>query len=149
MENETTNIDGLFSELQSLAKSNHNRRNILIAKLMDAIDKTDFDPKEIRASELESRLGMVSTIDSLMKSQESVQVNNLKLNLQKDKDDEESDLAEKVIGLLSQIAPNMVMNLSAGDDALDQEEIDSEIAKRVESEGIEISAGEEEQVPVI
>lgn len=149
MENEHITVDGLFNELQTLSSENHNRRNVLIATLMTAISKTDFDPAGIRASDLESRLGMVSTIDSLMKSQEAVQINNLKLNLTKNKDEEESDASGKVIELLSQIAPNLRLNPSVGDNNPNQEEVDKKIAERVLKEGIEISPGEEEQVQVI
>lgn len=144
-----TNIDNIFGELDQLAATNHERRNALISKVMEAVDKTDFDPSGMRASELESRLGMVSTIDSLMKSQESVQVNKLKLNLQKKSDEEEADHSAQVIELLQRISPTSMPRPSAGDDSYDPDEADDQIAARIKDESIVITEGEKEKVSTV
>lgn len=147
IENIKDNKD-IFHNLDTLASGNHDIRNELIKKLYVTVQGTDFNPNELRASELEARLGMISTIDSLMKSQEAVQINQIKLNLQKDKDENESDHSGKVLELLQQIAPNMVPRVSDGEDT-NAEEADELIRQRMKEEGITISEGELEKVSVI
>jgi len=144
----TKDIDDLFSNINSLADENHLRRNSLISKVMQAIEKTDFTPEKLRASELESRLGMISTVDSLMKSQEAVQINNLKLNLQKKSDDDDADHAGRVIELLQQIAPDMVQRPSEGN-PVDLKAADDRISERMVEEKISVSEGEMEKVSTV
>lgn len=142
-----TQLNTLFKELDGLGRNNHDLRNELITKLMGVAKDMDLDPKNMRASELESRLGVISSIDSLMKNQEAAKVNNIKLNLQQQSDELESDHSSKVLDLLRLLAPGSVPKASAGE-PVDLEKADSAIEERIKEEGCEISDAEKSKISV-
>jgi len=121
-------VDRAFSKLDSTLAANEARREVLLGKLMTAAGNIDLEKiNEMRASDRESLMGVFSTVDSVMKSQEAGQVNNVRLILSKKTEETNANHADAVLELLKRIDPSAAIAGSLAGGA-PPEEVDNEIS---------------------
>lgn len=100
-------VEASFSELDNLLKKNSGRREHILEKLMAAADGIDLSKiNELRASDRESLMGVFSTLDSVMKSQEAGQVNQVRLLISKKTEEVNANFADAVMELLKRVDPS-------------------------------------------
>jgi len=140
-------IDSAFSDLDTVLKKHSGIRDKLLEKLMTATDGIDLSKiNELRASDRESLMGVFSTLDSVMKSQEAGQVNQVRLLISKKTEETNSNHADAVMELLKRIDPSAAVagSLAVGNPS---EEVD-EVIDDIYSNG-EDDISDEELEPVI
>lgn len=139
-------IDAAFSNLDKTLSANEARREKILAKLLPALDNIDLDSiNTLRASDRESLMGVFSTADSIMKSQEAGHVNNVRLLLSKKTEETNSNHADAVLELLKRIDPSAAVagSLAGGTPS---EDVDEEIAEVYSADDDDITEDEMEPV---
>jgi hypothetical protein len=141
MDKEDTLIEGM----STIVNTNHGRREKMLDKLLPAVDALDYDAlNNMKASDRESVMGVISTADSVMKSQESAQEKKVKIHLQKKSDDVSANSAEVVLEMLKKINPASAALLSSGnaDVPAELQKADEEIDRIAEDECEDITVDE-------
>ncbi len=135
--------DAAFASLDSTLSRNEIRREKMLEKLLPIIDKVEIEnPNDMRATDRESIMGMFSTADSIMKSQEAGRVNNVRVILAKKTEETNANYADTVVELLKQIKPGDVIPPSIGDKPSDPNAVDGELNAAFQEDGDDISEDE-------
>ena len=99
------NINNLINKLDGMVNTNHGIRNTILAKLLDAVEKTDIDFQSMSPRQIEVYLSLASTADGIMKNQEAAAINNVRVNLQKKSEENDAALGKQVTALFNMINP--------------------------------------------
>jgi len=97
-------IDTLFIKVNDKVLENASRRRKIIDKLMGALDELCISPNDSKNGKLlEAQIAMVSTLDSLLKSDVGDIVNQTKLNLSKKNSDNFDEMSKQSISILKEL----------------------------------------------
>jgi phage-related minor tail protein len=103
MEAKKTPVEIAIENVETIYEATKSQRQILIDKLMGVLETMQITPGDEPATVTEQKLGLVSSLDSLLKSTEANATNLAKLQMQK-KDTDSSDTARQaVVEMLKQI----------------------------------------------
>lgn len=121
------NIDDAFSNLDTTLSKHSGLRDKILLKLMEAAENVDLSQiNSLRASDRESLMGVFTTVDSVMKSQEAAQVNQVRLLISRKTEETNANHADAVLELLKRVDPSAVVagSLAGGSPS---EEVDTAI----------------------
>jgi len=154
-------VDPFQTCLEHFAKlrdGTHNRREKLIVKLEKILDKLDIDPTNDNAKLIESKLGAFTTLDSLMKSQETAMVNQAKLTIMHKATEQDVDIGHKMTEMLKAISLAKINSRGKGP-AVDDQQLDAiqglapvrpeelRIGSRNKEPKLELDSPDEEKAP--
>jgi hypothetical protein len=109
-------VDDRIDAVVALSAKNNEIRRAMAEKLSAAANKLNFDDiDKMRSSELESRLGVFTTVDSILKSMESSEINNVKIMLSKQNTEANVGTAETVANLLRAVKVGDIIPPRHGD----------------------------------
>jgi alpha-glucuronidase len=96
-------LDDVFNIYDDTVKSVADIRKKLISKLEKITEELEISDDD-SASKLEAKLGIVNTLDSVLKSYESGFANNIKVKLQNKNIDKDTSIKEQAVEILKQIS---------------------------------------------
>lgn len=97
------NEDALFRDLYNQSNVSKEKRNKLIDKLMITASEMDINPREDKPSLIEAKLGIINTIDGLLKGNESSSAVVINTALKRKDVDNNGNIAANVASLLKTI----------------------------------------------
>ena len=141
-----------IDSVTAITKKNNEARAILKEKLMAAVDSVKLNElANMTASQIEATMGIFTTADSIMKSEEAAAINNVKIDLAKQSTDTNATSAEFAVALLQQM--RVRRDVIPATVPVCIETIDGDIEARFALEGLSIPDAEldtsvpEEDVP--
>lgn len=135
-------VNKAFDKLDETLEGNHDLRKKMIGKLSGAIDNIKLDDIQgMRASDRESLMGVFSTADSLMKSDEAAKINNVKLNLNRESNSIAGERNELISAMLEKVNPSEGIRRSL-DSNPDKESEDADKALEGMESDLDVSESE-------
>ena len=130
METKKTPVELAIENVENTYEETKSQRQVLIDKLMGVLESMQIVPGEEPAKVTEQKIGLVTALDSLLKSTESNASGLAKIQMQK-KDTDSSDTARQaVVEMLKQI--NLASMVNPNVKTVVPTNIDSMIDKAVE-----------------
>lgn len=99
----TKDFDQMFDELRANLDLSNQVRNIIITKLLSAVESGDVDLKDMSAERRESFMSIVRELNSTLKSRDSSHINMVKLQMQDKRDDQDAQDSQVVAEFLKHI----------------------------------------------
>jgi len=98
--NTLTDIDQLYSQFLTVADSLSNSRKLLLNELFKKINEIDLNPGIDSAMKIQAKLTYFKTIDDILKSEEALTINKVKIALAKKSTETESQTQADIVELL-------------------------------------------------
>lgn len=141
---QTSPIDTLFQEFNQATNETDQIREKIIGQLVDNLPKIDYQSDSAR--DIEVKMGVIKTLDDILKSKESSKVNRITTYLKRKDTENTANYQEAVLAVLNTLDPEQFRKGKVSVDA----DVDKELEEQFERSGQEpIKDGElEVDVPV-
>lgn len=141
---QTSPIDTLFQEFHQATNETDQIREKIIGQLVDNLPKIDYQSDSAR--DIEVKMGVIKTLDDILKSKESSKVNRITTYLKRKDTENTANYQEAVLAVLNTLDPEQFRKGKVSVDA----DVDKELEEQFERSGQEpIKDGElEVDVPV-
>ena len=143
-ESQSSPIDLLFSEFNQATHETDQIRDRIIQQLVNSVPTIDYDKDSAR--DIEVKMGVIKTLDDILKSKESSKVNKITTYLKRRDTENTQNYQEAVLAVLNSLDPEQFRKGSVAV----QTDVDDQLEHQFETSGqAPIKPGENEiEAPV-
>lgn len=138
-------IEADIKRLETVTQSTHSHRKKVIDKLSGVVDQMSFDPNSEKASEIEAKSNLISTLLKALNDTDDSHVKVVKLKKSVKSDQEQEDTLKNISRTVVEFAKQLgnAGNITPSGDETDTiGNADEKLDQLVDNSGIEILEGE-------
>jgi hypothetical protein len=118
-----SSIENDIELYDALIKKTTAKREALVGKLSQMVDTIQVDVREKSSKQLESEIGVITALDSLLKSHENSLASSIKVKLQNKITSSDLEVKEQVVEILKHVSITKGKSNSSPDIKLNQHDI--------------------------